>query len=407
MTAWRKHLRFAARKVRTPRVCFSFAVRRGSYHLLLRIGSGAVPSHGPLGAMADGPEVPDWNTSEDEGEARPSHSDGGDHRASSRGRTQSRARRGSEEAAPPKGKNKGKDKGKRDKGGSSSKGGSRKGKSKGRSASRKGDERQQKGKKGKNSWNYEPTEHQGKGKHKEMDMQDMINQAVQNALSVKQQQFMAQQQQLQAQQWQQQMQFQQMQQPMHPTLEGWYGQPDGSWKYWSGQAWTLGPATPCVSRTAKPAEPQGPPPKAAAAPQAKANPGGGGSGGTSSTPVPKVQPKKKQRVNPPPPGDSNESGDYDSSYGEEEEEEEEAEVGPEESRPTNDPIVEPSERGASVLGAAVKAKAKAKQRPRQQEQGEVRPAAPEEARPAARPDPKPKARRRRGGRAASEGSETS
>lgn len=148
MTAWRKHLRFAARKVRTPRVCFSFAVRRGSYHLLLRIGSGAVPSHGPLRAMADGPEVPDWNTSEDDGKARPSHSDGGDHRASSRGRTQSRARKGSDEAVPPKGRDKGKDKGKRDKGGSSSKGGSRKGKSKGRSASRKGDERQQKGKKG-------------------------------------------------------------------------------------------------------------------------------------------------------------------------------------------------------------------------------------------------------------------
>ncbi|CAK9081299.1 unnamed protein product [Durusdinium trenchii] len=137
------------------------------------------------------------------------------------------------------------------------------------------------------------------------------------------------------------MQFQQMQRPMYPTLEGWYGQPDGSWKYWSGHAWTLGPITPCVSRTARPAEPQAPPPKAVVASQAKANPDGGGSGGTSSTPVPQVQPKKKQR----------------------EEEEEEAEVGPEESRPTNDPIVEPSERSALALG---------------------------EARPAARLDPKPK-----------------
>ena len=44
----------------------------------------------------------------------------------------------------------------------------------------------------------------------------------------------------------------------------------------------------------------------------------------------------------------------------EEEEEEEAEVGPEESRPTNDPIVGPSERSASALGAAAKGKAKAK-----------------------------------------------
>ena len=186
---------------------------------------------------------------------------------------------------------------------------------------------------------------------------------------------------------------------MYPTLEGWYGQPDGSWKYWSGQAWTLGPATPCVSRNATPAEPQGPPPKAAVAPKAKANPGGGGSGGTSSTPVPKVQPKKKQRVNPPPPDDSNESGDYDSSYGEEEEEEE-AEVGPEESRPTDDPIVEPSERSASALGAAPKAKAKAKQRPRQPDQADP-------PQPAPRPEPKPKARERRRGRDGSEGSETS
>ena len=53
--------------------------------------------------MADGLEVPDWGSSE-EGEAHP---DGSDHQATSRGRTQSRAHKGSDEAPPPKGKNKG------------------------------------------------------------------------------------------------------------------------------------------------------------------------------------------------------------------------------------------------------------------------------------------------------------
>ena len=96
----------------------------------------------------------------------------------------------------------------------------------------------------------------------------------------------------------------------------------------------------------------------------------------------------------PPPDDSNESGDYDSSYGEEEEEEE-AEV-----RPTDDPIVEPSEGNASALRAAPKVKAKAKQRPRQPDRADP-------PQPAPRPEPKPKARQRRRGRDASEGSETS
>ena len=116
--------------------------------------------------MGDGQEVPDWNTSEED-DARP---DGRDHRASSRGRSQDRVRKGSDEAAPPKGKNKGK----REKGSNSRKG-----------SSHKGEDRQQKGKKGKNTWPYEHEERheKGKGKHKEPDMQDMINQAVQSALN--------------------------------------------------------------------------------------------------------------------------------------------------------------------------------------------------------------------------------
>ena len=132
--------------------------------------------------MGDGPEVQDWNTSEED-DARP---DGRDHRASSRGRSQGSVRKGSNEAAPPKGKNKGKrEKGSDSRKGTSHKGDSRKGKSKGRSASRKGEDRQQKGKKGKNTWPYEHEERyeKGKGKHKEPDMQDMINQAVQSALN--------------------------------------------------------------------------------------------------------------------------------------------------------------------------------------------------------------------------------
>ena len=98
-----------------------------------------------------------------------------------------------------------------------------------------------------------------------------------------------------AQQWQQQMQFQQMQQPMsYPTLEV------------------------MLHRRPKP------------------NLGG-------STPARKVQPKKKQHACGSATRDSNKSDEdeYDSSYGEDEEEE---------SRPTNDPVVEPSDRSASALG---------------------------------------------------------